>query len=131
MLMAQLEKTIMRMTLIIAASTVVLGTGAQAHPIMCKEPKTYFCIVNGCIPDPGLRRGEDVVILDMAEKVLTACKGRNGKCVKSKVIIEAGTEGYFISGPAMALRLIDNELTLALTDKKSIITQFFQCADPR
>ena len=65
------------LTIAVAAVALVLAASAQAHPIICKNPKTYFCKVNGCVPDPGLRRNEDVVILDMAKKVLTVRKGRN------------------------------------------------------
>ena len=40
------------------------------------------------------------------------------------------TKGDFINGPAMTLELIDNELTLALSDGQFIMAQFFQCAKP-
>lgn len=117
------------LTIGIAALALVLATSAQAEPIMCKNPKTYFCTVDGCVPTHSLR-SEDVIILDLAEKELTACKGRSGECTKTKLIIQAGREGYFISGPAMTLQLIDNELTLALSNTRKIMTQFFQCAKP-
>jgi len=113
-----------------ATSTLVIAARAQAEPIMCKNPKTYVCEVTGCVSDLLGKTGEDVVILDMAAKLLTVCRGDTGKCLKSTVKIEKGTNGYFIAGPATALRLIDDKLTMAITTNLRIVTQFFQCAKP-
>jgi hypothetical protein len=45
------------LTISIAASTLVIGTSAQ-RTIMCKNPKTYVCNVNGCLPALGSKHNE-------------------------------------------------------------------------
>lgn len=118
------------LTISIVALTLISATRTQAEPIMCKNPKIYVCRVNGCGPGVHYKHDEDVIILDIAEKVLTSCFGKDGKCLKSNVVIEAGRDGHFISGPGMALRFINNELILAVPTEEKVVAHFYQCAKP-
>ncbi len=69
-----------------------------------------------------------VIIADLAQKILTVRFGKDGQCNKKEIGLEASSDGgYFISGPAVVLRLIDDKLTMAATNKLRIVTQFFQC----
>jgi hypothetical protein len=116
-------------TIAIIAAVLTMATNAQADPVMCKNPKSYVCEASGCLPGGGGEHDKDVIIVDLAQKVLTTCFGRDGKCTKSRMSVEASPNngGYFLTGPASALRLIDDKLAMAVTSKQRIVTQFFQC----
>lgn len=125
-----MEKTIMRMLPIIAALMLVSAASAQAKPIMCKNPKIYVCQASGCGPGSGGKHDEDVIVLDISEKVLTNCFGKDGKCMTNSVTVDAAKEGHIISGPGMALRYVNDELILAVPTGDKVVVHFYQCGKP-
>lgn len=116
----------------ILLAPLLATSSARAEAIMCKIPKSFVCEATGCLPAVRGPHDEDVLLVDIAEKHVTLCFGKDGRCTKSSVTVEAGDNAYFLGGPAMVLRLTkdERELTMALTTHRRVVAQFFQCGKP-